>query len=84
MLGTRIHNGHTDDDLSSITLMHDLQREPARSYSAPPLLLTTFITKFHEALSKAGMDSHGFYGLGFCLGVMTTAAFQGITDCHVK
>jgi len=52
--------------------------------SGAPLTRSTFVTRFKEALTAAGIDPSRFTGHSFRIGAATTAAKKGLSDSAIK
>ena len=89
--GTLIHVRHMDDDLCPVAallswMVTRRNRPGALFYfaSGKPLSRSTFVMEFRQALSEAGVSPNSYSGHSFRSGAATTAARNGVSDCHIK
>ena len=89
--GTLIHVGRTDDNLCSVAALLSWMvtrgNKPGSLFhfaSGKLLSHSTFVMEFRQALSEAGVSPNGYSGYSFRSGAATTAARNGVLDCHIK
>ena len=89
--GTLIHIGRTDDDLCPVAALLSWMvtrgNRPGPLFyfaSGKPLSRSTFVREFRQAVSEAGVSPNGYSGHSFRSGAATTAARNGVSDCHIK